>query len=117
MRKNRLPDVAVANIAGFGLLIRSGLTDRKLHVVEDAFTPGRNLLFLLMGAAYGYERGSNAVAIGLLSEKTSLFPDQTGISSLAQSLCFLSAWNQIKVLTPLRDFTKHDVVRLATIES
>lgn len=114
MRKNHLPSVAVANIAGFGLLIRSGLTDRKLHVVEDAFTPGRNLLFLLMGAAYGYERGANAVAIGLLSEQTSLFPDQTAhFIASAESMLSECMGHQIKVLTPLRDFTKPDVVRLA----
>src|SRR5215467_10206095 len=73
MRRNHLPEPVLADIEGFGTLVRSGLTDRKLHVVEDAFTPGRNLLFLLMGAAYGYEVGANAVAIGLLTEKTSLF--------------------------------------------
>src|SRR6266849_3483305 len=77
MRNNRLPEPVVAKIAGFGKLVRSGLTDARLHVVEDAFTPGRNLLFLLLGGAYAYEVGANAVTIGLLSEATSLFPDQT----------------------------------------
>src|SRR5229473_2647140 len=70
MRNNHLPKPIVANIAGFGTLIRSGLTDRKLHVVEDAFTPGRNLLFLLLGAAFAYQTGATGVAIGLLNEET-----------------------------------------------
>jgi 7-cyano-7-deazaguanine synthase len=114
MRNNHLPEPAVANVAGFGTLIRSGLTDRKLHVVEDAFTPGRNLLFLLLGAAYAYEVGANAVTIGLLSERTSLFPDQTShFITTSESMLSECMGRPIKVLTPLGDFTKHDVVRLS----
>jgi 7-cyano-7-deazaguanine synthase len=114
MRHNRLPAPVVANIAGFGTLIRSGLTDRTLHIMEDAFTPGRNLLFLLLGAAYAYEVGANAVAIGLLSERTSLFPDQTShFITNAESMLSECMGRPIKVLMPLGDFTKHDVVRLA----
>jgi 7-cyano-7-deazaguanine synthase len=114
MRINHLPEPAVADIAGFGTLIRSGLTDRKLHVVEDAFTPGRNLLFLLLGAAYAYEVGANAVTIGLLSERTSLFPDQTShFIATAQGMLSECMGREIRVLTPLCNFTKHDVVRLS----
>jgi 7-cyano-7-deazaguanine synthase len=114
MRNNHLPKPAVANVGGFGTLIRSGLTDRKLHVVEDAFTPGRNLLFLLLGAAYAYQVGANAVAIGLLSERTSLFPDQTSeFTVMAQAMLSACMGCPVKVLTPLSEFTKHDVVSLA----
>jgi 7-cyano-7-deazaguanine synthase len=114
MRNNHLPKPTVANITGFGTLIRSGLTDRKLHVVEDAFTPGRNLLFLLLGAAFAYQVGANAVAIGLLSERTSLFPDQTsGFIIDAQAMLSACMGRPVKVLTPLSEFTKHDVVSLA----
>jgi 7-cyano-7-deazaguanine synthase len=114
MRHNRLPAPAVASIPGFGTLIRSGLTDRTLHVMEDAFTPGRNLLFLLLGAAYAYEVGANAVTIGLLNERMSLFPDQTShFIATAESMLSECMGRPIRVLTPLGDFTKHDVVRLA----
>jgi 7-cyano-7-deazaguanine synthase len=114
MRHNGLRAPAVANIAGFGTLIRSGLTDSTLHVMEDAFTPGRNLLFLLLGAAYAYEVGANAVTIGLLSERTSLFPDQTShFITTAESMLSECMGRPIKVLTPLSEFTKHDVVRLS----
>ena len=68
LQSNHLPKPAVMNVAGFGALIRSGLTDRRLHTFHDAFTPGRNLLFLLLGAAYAYEVQADAVSIGLLSE-------------------------------------------------
>lgn len=114
MRKNHLPKPTVVNIGGYGALIRSGLTDRTLHVVEDAFTPGRNLLFLLLGAAHAYQIGANAVAIGLLNERTSLFPDQTStFITMAQTLLSECMGRSIKVVTPLSDFSKHDVVSLA----
>jgi 7-cyano-7-deazaguanine synthase len=114
MRNNHLPKPTVVNIQGFGALIRSGLTDRTLHVVEDAFTPGRNLLFLLLGAAHAYQVGANGVAIGLLNENTSLFPDQTSkFILMAQGMLSECMGRSIKVVTPLSEFSKHDVVHFA----
>jgi 7-cyano-7-deazaguanine synthase len=114
LRNNHLPTPAVMNVAGFGALIRSGLTDRKRHTFEDAFTPGRNLLFLLLGAAYAYEVQASAVSIGLLSERTSLFPDQTSHFLFgAESLLSECIGRPVKVLAPLIDFTKNDIVAIA----
>ena len=75
--KLNLPQPICMNLTGFGQLISSGLTDSSKRVNEDAFLPGRNLLFLLAGCAYAYQVNANAVAIGLLSEEAHLFPDQT----------------------------------------
>ncbi len=72
-----LPNPEVMNLAGFGKLIPSGLTDRGMRINEDAFLPGRNLLFLLAGCAYAYKTKSSGVAIGFLSEQSHIFPDQT----------------------------------------
>jgi len=114
LRRNHLPTPVVMNVAGFGTIIRSGLTDRKRHTFEDAFTPGRNLLFLLLGAAYAYEVQADAVSIGLLSERTSLFPDQTSHFILsAQSVLSECIGRPLKVLAPLMDFAKSDVVKIA----
>jgi len=114
LRALQLPKPKVASLPGFGLLIRSGLTDPRLDVMEAAFTPGRNLLFLLLGASYAYTVGAEAVAIGLLDERSSLFPDQTTrFLSRAESLLSLCIGNPIKVLAPLGNFSKRDVVRLA----
>src|SRR5260370_32314534 len=66
MARLGLPPPQVADLSGFGSLIRSGLTDPKLRVLEDAFTPGRNMLFLLTAAAYAYQVGGGAISIGLL---------------------------------------------------
>lgn len=105
---------AVAKLSGFGELIRSGLTSADLDVVTDAFTPGRNLLFLLTGASYAFTVGAAGVAIGLLDESTHLFPDQTAkFLSEAESLLTLALGRSIKVLAPLSEFSKQDVIALA----
>ena len=109
-----LPAPAVANLDGFGSLIRSGLTDPALDVVDDAFTPGRNLLFLLVAASYAHQRGADAVSIGLLHEDTSLFPDQTK-AFLADSQAVIRSCmgRDIRVIAPLSNFQKIEVVELA----
>lgn len=109
-----LPEPKVAGLSGFGALIRSGLTDVNLHVVDDAFTPGRNMLFLLIAAAHAYQVGADAVSIGLLHEETSLFPDQTAAFLCeAERMITLCMGRRIKVLAPLSSFHKQDVVMLA----
>jgi len=71
-------------------------------------------MFLLMGGAYAYQQGASSVAIGLLAEEFSLFPDQKR-QFVAQAETTISAamGQTIKVLTPLIAFGKADVVRLA----
>ncbi|MDR0701832.1 MAG: 7-cyano-7-deazaguanine synthase [Azoarcus sp.] len=109
-----LPVAMRMDLSGFGRVIASGLTSEELDIKNDAFTPGRNLMFLLMGSAYAYQQGSSSVAIGLLAEEFSLFPDQKP-QFVAQAETAISAaiGRQIKVLTPLIEFSKTDVVKLA----
>lgn len=114
LSKFGLPRPALVNIRGYGTLIRSGLTNKRLHVMHDAFTPGRNLMFLLLGAAYAYKKNADGVAIGLLSESTSLFPDQTrSFLTHAESLICEALGRQMRVVAPLSTFAKQDVIRLA----
>jgi 7-cyano-7-deazaguanine synthase len=114
MQRLDLPAPAIAGMSGFGELIRSGLTDKNLRIVEDAFTPGRNTLFLLIAAAYGHQMGADAIAIGLLHEGTSLFPDQTSaFLSAAETMLRFAIGRDIKVLAPLNKLMKQDVVALA----
>lgn len=109
-----LPEPKVAKLDGFGGLIRSGLTDPSLRVLEDAFTPGRNLLFLLVASSYAVQRGADAVSIGLLHEDSSLFPDQTNnFLAQAEALLSLSTGKSMRVIAPLAEFHKIDVVALA----
>lgn len=109
-----LPTPEVAGLGGFGSLIRSGLTDPTLRVLEDAFTPGRNMLFLLVAASYAFQRDADAVSIGLLHEDASLFPDQTdAFLKDAEAIIGRCMGREIRVLAPLSAFHKIDVVALA----
>jgi 7-cyano-7-deazaguanine synthase len=109
-----LPEPEVAELPGFGKLVPSGLTNQNLDVLNDAFTPGRNTLFLLAAAAYAVRKNADSIAIGLLHEKTCIFSDQTDVFlRQAEILIAMSVGTEIKILTPLRDFRKQDVVELA----
>jgi len=110
-----LPEPIRMDLSGFGQVIASGLTNADMDVKDNAFTPGRNLLFLLMGGAYAYQVGASSVAIGLLAEQFSLFPDQRQPFLLQAERAIVAAMGRpIKFLTPLIEFGKADVVRLAT---
>lgn len=112
--KHGLPRPKVMNISGFGKTIFSGLTNSSLRVNEDAFLPGRNLLFLLMASAYAYQTNSQSVSIGLLSEKYSVFPDQTRkFLDETEKLIQLAMGRSIKIVSPLIKMSKKDVMALA----
>lgn len=109
-----LPEPKVVNVQGFGDLYPSGLTNRDMDIFEDAFLPGRNMLFLLVGATYACNFCASSISIGLLSEELSLFPDQTKeFLGKAQDLISMMTGRELQVLAPLIDFTKRDVVALA----
>lgn len=116
-KKYNFPIPKIMDLKGFGKLISSGLTDLKARLNEDAFLPGRNLLFLLAGCAYAFQTNSNAVAIGLLNDKYRLFPDQTEVFiRKTESLINVSMGNKIKIITPLMIFSKSDIIKMAQIK-
>jgi len=109
-----LPEPVRMDLSGFGRVIVSGLTQENLDINKAAFTPGRNLLFLLMGSAYAYQQNLSSIAIGLLAEIFSLFPDQKlHFITQAESSITAAMGRKFNVLTPLIDFSKADVIRLA----
>ena len=100
------------DISGFGRSIPSGITNNELDVEKNAFLPTRNLLFLVLGAAYGYTKSANIVAIGLLSNP--IFPDQTrDFIQAAQKSITMSLGTNTVVLAPLTSLDKRDTLRLA----
>lgn len=112
--KHKLPKPQKMVLKGFGKVIRSGITDRKLRIKEDAFLPGRNSLFLLAAASYAYQKKSQNIAIGLLSERFKLFPDQsTDFIQTAEKFLFSELDYKIKILTPLMRFNKAEVMKIA----
>ncbi len=113
-RKHGLPEPKVAMFGGYGTLLSSGLTDPNKNILEDAFLPCRNLMFLTTGAAYAYQCGATAVSIGLLDDVFSLFPDQTkGFVLNTEALLSRCLGKPIKLVTPLMSFSKGDVIKLA----
>ena len=112
--KHNLPEVTRMDLSGFGKTIPSGLTDPTIRINEDAFLPGRNLLFILAGAAYAYKVGADGVALGLLDPSDHLFPDQTKrFIEEAERMIETAMGKRITILTPLFEFSKSDVLALA----
>lgn len=113
-KRLRLPAPVKMDISGFGGVILSGLTSIEKNVKTDAFTPGRNLLFLIIASAYAFQVGASAVSIGLLNEAYSLFPDQKqDFIQSAERTIELAMGRSIRIITPLSEFSKPDVVSLA----
>jgi 7-cyano-7-deazaguanine synthase len=113
-KRFELPPPKVVNLRGFGMLISSGLTDKRLDINEDAFLPNRNLLFLLVGSSYAIQMKSNTVAIGLLDDRFHIFPDQTkAFLNKAQCLISLSLGKDIQIISPLMKFSKNAVIKIA----
>lgn len=109
-----LPPVTYMDLSGFGKIIPSGLTDSSLRINEDAFLPGRNLLFVLAGAAHAFKVQADSVALGLLNPATHLFPDQTkGFVEECEKMIERAMSRRILVLTPLIEFSKRDVLMMA----
>jgi 7-cyano-7-deazaguanine synthase len=104
----------VLDVSGFGAAIRTGLTDSERHVVEDAFTPTRNLLFITLAAAVGYQKGARNIVMGFLTEESAIFPDQTeNFLKVAESAVSAALGTEFRITCPLRDFRKSEVVALA----
>ncbi len=109
-----LPPVTYMDLSGFGKTIPSGLTDSTLRINEDAFLPGRNLLFVLAGAAHAFKVQADSVALGLLNPAAHLFPDQTkGFVEDCEKMIERAMSRRILVLTPLIEFSKRDVLIMA----
>ena len=72
------------------------------------------MLFLLIASAYAYQVKADAVSIALLHEDTSLFPDQTSSFLYdAEQMINKCMGRNIRILAPLADYHKADVVALA----
>lgn len=112
--KHGLPQPKVIQLPGYGAFFSCGLTDPSKRILEDVFLPGRNMLFLLCAAALAYEVKGDALAVGFLDERLSLFPDQRrDFADLAGTLLSQIMSRPIKVLTPLIYFNKAEVLAIA----
>ena len=109
-----LPEITYMDLSGFGKIIPSGITDYRLRINEDAFLPGRNLLFVLAGAAYALKVQADSVAIGLLYQSDHIFPDQDEkFIEGCEKMIETSMGKHINVIAPLIEFSKTDVLTMA----
>jgi 7-cyano-7-deazaguanine synthase len=110
----RIPEPQIADLRGYGALLPSSLTSPEMDILRQAFLPGRNALLLLVAAALAHRIDADSVAIGLLTESSSLFPDQTnGFIEQARLFVSTSLGRSIAIRAPLMDMSKRDVVRIA----
>lgn len=107
-----LPLPTRIDLSGYGKLMPTGITDSSKQIHDQAFLPGRNLLFLVVASSYANFKKANKVAIGLL--KDHMFPDQTGEFIVNANIAVNTALNdQITIVTPLINFNKSEVIKLA----
>lgn len=109
-----LPNPILVDVKDYGKVITSGITDSSKDLVKEAFLPNRNFLFLLIASSYAIQNSADTVAIGLLKEETTIYSDQKDeFLKAAEQAIEISLSKKIKIITPLRDFYKKDIVKLA----
>jgi 7-cyano-7-deazaguanine synthase len=112
--KLALPQPKRVELPGYGDSFPSGLTNRKLQIREEAFLPGRNLLFLMCAAAYATEVKARSIAIGFLDERLSLFPDQRrAFVDAASEILGHAMSTTFSILTPFISMSKAEVLAIA----
>jgi len=90
----------------------SGLTNPDISPIDNPDFPARNLLFLTLGAAYAKANRINIIAIGLVAG--TLFTDQNKeFVNKAELTISEALGTQTRILSPLIDLNKLEVVRLA----
>lgn len=114
LKDSKLPEPVKINLSGYGRLITSGITNLEKDIHNEAFLPGRNLLFLVVASAYAHQEGAQKIAIGLLSEELHLFPDQTNRFIVNANVAVNEAMDDdLVIVTPLINFSKDEVIKLA----
>jgi len=112
--KANFPKPEKIDLQGYGKAIRSGITDPTKDIYKEAFLPGRNLLFLLVAGSYAFQKKIDTIAIGFLTEKNHLFQDQTSEFLVNANFALNSALGTyFTIITPLIQFSKADVVKIA----
>jgi len=92
--------------------ISSGITSQSKLTMENPFFPARNLLFLSIATAYAISKSVVTISIG--STANAIFPDQhKKFIRKAEELLNIALGTRIKILTPLIELNKREIVGLA----
>jgi 7-cyano-7-deazaguanine synthase len=111
----------VVPVASLRHLGGSGLTDPEQSVrdlgpdaLPTSFVPGRNLLFLIVAAAYAYRRQIDQVVMGVCQTDFSGYPDcRDGAIKAMQVALQIGLGRALTIHTPLMWLSKAETVRLA----
>ena len=82
--------------------------------LQPTFVPSRNIVFLSLASNYAYSLGIETIVTGVCETDYAGYPDcrKEFIESLESSIS-LGLDKKIKILTPLIDIKKSDIVKLA----
>lgn len=97
-------------INNFGNNIQSGLTN--INIISDYF-PSRNLVLISLVSSFLANYNCNYIALGVINS-TRFFPDCSRLFlEKLENVLTISLDREIKILTPLEDFLKIDIIKYA----
>lgn len=92
--------------------IPSGLTNSQYSPIDFPVFPARNMILLSVAASFAFSKSIQVIGIGVLNDVN--FPDQTkSFLNAAENTLSMSVDSKLKILAPLSDLNKLEVVRLA----
>jgi len=95
-------------LKNFGNNIRTGLTDKKTF---NDFFPSRNLSLICLASSFLWRYNFNYISLGVIKSPR-IFPDcQRDYFDDLEKILSISTSHNIKILTPLEDFTKRDIIK------
>lgn len=102
-------------VAGHGRIkpYPDGLNSERESLLEEAWVPNRNCVFLSIGAAYAEALGADAVVIGVNREEAEVFPDnsRTFVENMNRVLS-TSTLTGVRATSYTADLSKCEIVEL-----
>lgn len=90
-----------------------GLTANKESLLEEAWIPNRNCVFLSIGAAFAEALGAEAVVIGLNRDEAEVFPDNSvGFLNNMNRVLSASTLSEVRATSYTGDLSKQEIVEL-----
>ena len=107
-----LAEITNTSLVGNSAIPECNFEDKK--TAEAVWVPNRNGLFLNIAASFCDSFGYNYIIYGANKDEAEKFPDNTEAFRSQVSKCFeTSTLVQPKILAPLINYTKNDIVKIA----
>lgn len=90
------------------------LTDYSVESMKSTVVPNRNMVMLAIAISKAIQHGYDAVAYGAHAGDRDVYPDcRPEFVDVMRQAAMLCDWNNIKLLAPLIDLDKRQIVKLA----